>query len=190
MKYFAYGSNMLAERLQARIKSEHPILYALKRHRLRFHKRSSDCSGKCNVVCTGQDSDVVHGVIFDVPEDQIRKLDRFEGVGCGYTKKVYRFLTEGGEHDVLMYVADPDYIDDVLVPYEWYLDLVLAGAEQNKLPRDYISALRAIPFTVDPKPNRQTRREALSAIEKYRESIRGAAPTAGTDAAGRGAAQP
>ena len=31
-----------------------------------------------------------------------------------------------------MYVADPDYVDEALIPYKWYLDLVVAGAEQNR----------------------------------------------------------
>jgi hypothetical protein len=190
MKYFAYGSNMLSERLLARIKAENPTPHALERHRLRFHKRSSDCSGKCNVICTGQASDVVHGVIFDVPEDQLAELDKHEGVGCGYVRKSCRFLIEGVEYDVLTYVADADHIDDALVPYRWYLDLVLAGAEQNRLPRDYVSGLRAMPFTSDPKPDRKTRLEALDALDKYRKAIKRAEPTAGTDAAGRGAAQP
>ncbi|MEW6519284.1 MAG: gamma-glutamylcyclotransferase family protein [Thermodesulfobacteriota bacterium] len=172
MKYFAYGSNMLAERLRARITAENPTRYSLECHRLRFHKRSSDCSGKCNVICTGQASDVVHGVIFDVPEDQIPELDKYEGVRCGYLRKQCRFLIEGVENDLLIYVADADHIDDALVPYRWYLDLVLSGAEQNGLPSDYISGLRAMPFTSDPKPDRSTRLKALEALEKYRKSMK------------------
>lgn len=167
---------MLAERLFARVKAEHPTRYALEHHRLRFHKRSSDCSGKCNVICTGQAVDVVHGVLFDVPKDQISELDKYEGVGYGYVKKICRFLIQGVENDVLMYVADADHIDDALVPYQWYLDLVLAGAEQNGLPRDYVSGLRAMPFTGDPKPDRKTRSEALEALEKYKAAIARAEP--------------
>ena len=181
---------MLAERLRARITAEHPTRYALERHRLRFHKRSSDCSGKCNVICTGQSSDVVHGVIFDVPEELIPELDKYEGVGYGYVKKLFRLLIDGVETEVLVYVADADHIDDALVPYRWYLDLVLAGAEQNGLPRDYVAGLHAIPFTSDPKPDRKTRLKALDALEKYRKSVKGAEPTAGASAAGYGAAQP
>ena len=172
MKYFAYGSNMLAERLQARITAENPTRYSLECHRLRFHKRSSDCSGKCNVIFTGQSSDVVHGVIFDVPENQITELDTHEGVGFGYIRKQCRFLIEGVENDVFIYVADADHIDDALVPYRWYLELVLSGAEQNGLPRDYVSGLCAMPFTRDPKPDRETRLEALEALEKYRKSMK------------------
>lgn len=162
---------MLTTRLKTRVTSaSHPTPFALDCHQLRFHKRSSDCSGKCNVICTGDPSDVVYGVIFDVEEKQITELDRHEGVDHGYGKKLCRFNINGVEHNVLMYVADADYIDDALVPYRWYFELVVAGAEQHGLPRDYLSALRAVPFTSDPKPDRKTRLEALDALEKYRFS--------------------
>lgn len=170
MKYFAYGSNMLAQRLVARVKADNPTPYALESHRLRFHKRSADCSGKCNLIFTGQSTDVVHGVLWDVPEKEIKELDKHEGVGFGYDRKTFRFLIDGNECDVLVYIASPDYVDDALVPYKWYFDLVLAGVEQNRLPRDYRSALSAMPFTRDPKQDRETRLEALEALDQYRKS--------------------
>jgi hypothetical protein len=108
--------------------------------------------------------------MWDVPDDEIPKLDKHEGVGYGYLKTTCRFLVDGDERDVLVYVADSDYVDEALVPYKWYFDLVVAGAEQNNLPRDYLSALRAVPFTRDPEPDRKTRLEALEALEKYRKS--------------------
>jgi hypothetical protein len=106
----------------------------------------------------------------DIPADEIRKLDKHEGVGFGYLKKTCRFLVDGKEVDVLLYIADADYVDDALVPYKWYFDLVVSGAEQNGLPRDYVSALHAIPYTRDPKPDRKTRQEALEALEEYKKS--------------------
>src|SRR5438128_1900656 len=62
MLYFAYGSNMLTQRLKARVPSASPKTVAvLFDHGLRFHKRSQDGSGKCDIVkCPGE---VVHGVV-------------------------------------------------------------------------------------------------------------------------------
>ena len=59
-----------------------------------------------------------------------------------------------------MYLADPDAIDEALVPYSWYHELVIRGAEQHDLPNDYIAELRAVPFTADPEPNRESKRDA------------------------------
>jgi hypothetical protein len=47
--YFAYGSNMSTARLRQRMPSCKPLGTAvLSEHKLRFHKRSTDQSGKCN----------------------------------------------------------------------------------------------------------------------------------------------
>jgi len=177
MKYFAYGSNMLTTRLQARVKSaSNPTPFALSHHRLHFHKRSSDYSGKCNVICTNDSQDVVHGIIFDVKETEIPELDKYEGLGFGYLKEKFPIEFDEVEHDVLMYVADASlatkiYIDDTLVPYNWYLTLVITGAEEHGLPRDYVSKLREVPSKSDPKPNRKSRLEALDALKKHKERL-------------------
>jgi gamma-glutamylcyclotransferase len=168
MKYLAYGSNMLTERLNARVSSaKNPAPFALRKHQLRFHKKSVDCSGKCNIVSTDSESDVVHGVIFDVDDGQMSALDEAEGVGCGYRRDERILIVDDTETKVAVYVAEESAIDDALVPHRWYYDLVLAGAEQHALPVDYIAGLRAIPFTDDPKPDRKSRREALDALKTY-----------------------
>lgn len=171
MKYFAYGSNMLTERLQARVSSaKNPRSLTLPRYRLRFHKKSTDCSGKCNIIATACDCDVVHGVLFEIEDTQICKLDDAEGVGYGYRRDEITVSLCGTESKAFVYVAEKDAIDDALMPYRWYYDLVLSGAEQHTLPCNYVAGLRAIPFTQDPKPNRKARLEALAALQKYEES--------------------
>ncbi len=171
MKYLAYGSNMLTDRLVARVDSaKDPVHYALRKHQLRFHKKSSDCSGKCSIVLTESDADVVHGVLFDVEDTQITALDKAEGVGYGYRRVEITILLNGAETKVFVYVAETNAIDEALVPYRWYYDLVLAGAEQHALPGDYIAGLRAIPFTQDPKQDRESHIEARAVLRKYTES--------------------
>ena len=125
------------------------------KYRLRFHKKSIDCSGKCNIIWTGCDRDLVHGVLYDVDEHQISCLDHFEG--RDYERCKISVLLEGTKTEVAAYVAVKDKIDDALVPYRWYYDLVLSGAEEHGLPIDYVAGLRAIPFTHDPKPDRKER---------------------------------
>ena len=171
MKYFAYGSNMLTQRLQARVSSaKNPRPLALRGHQLHFHKRSSDCSGKCNIVATSCAGDVVHGVLFEVDDIQMCTLDCFEGVGYGYRRAEITVSLDGIEGKASVYVAEKDAIDDALRPYRWYWDLVIAGAEQHRLPHHYVAWLRAVPFTPDPKPNRKTRLKALEVLRKYEES--------------------
>ena len=163
MKYFAYGSNMLTKRLTGRIRSAKRLetIY-VPRYRLRFHKKSIDCSGKCNIIWTGCDRDVVHGVLYDVDDGQASCLDCIEG--RDYERRKIFVLLDGTKTDVSTYFAVKDKIDDALVPYRWYYDLVLRGAEQHDLPIDYVAGLRAVPFTHDPKPDREERLKALEVL--------------------------
>lgn len=171
MKYFAYGSNMLTEWLRTRVPSAvNPTRYALRKHRLRFHKKSIDCSGKCNVVATGSEADVVHGVLFDIDNAEIAELDKAEGVGCGYRRDEITLLLDGLEIRAFVYVAEKDAIGEALVPYRWYYDLVVTGSEQHSLPSDYVAGLRAIPFAQDPEPDRRSRLAALKALKQYADS--------------------
>ena len=88
MQYFAYGSNMCAGRLQGRVPSATFIRIAkLTGHSFRFHKRSTDGSAKADAFETGNPSDFIWGVIFDIAEAQKPKLNDAEGLGHGYEEK-------------------------------------------------------------------------------------------------------
>lgn len=170
MKYFAYGSNMLEERLQRRVPDATFLTTgSVRGYRLLFHKRSTDGSGKCNIVATNSASDVVHGVAYEVPEDRLGALDRAEGVGYGYNHNydITVRLAEGTDTRMLAYVADSSAIDNTLIPYTWYHGLVVAGAEQHQLPEDYIADLRSVMCSEDPDPDRPAKLEAEAALNAY-----------------------
>jgi hypothetical protein len=170
MRYLAYGSNMLTQRLRARVSSaSNPTRIALHGYQLRFNKRSDDCSGKCNILETGLASDVVHGVLYDVDKAQLPLLDEAEGCGHGYHRddKVPVRIPGSDTLIVTVYAADSNAVDDALIPYRWYWDLVIAGAEQHQLPQDYIAGIRAVPYTADPMPNRKSKREAETVLKEF-----------------------
>jgi len=37
-------------------------------------------------------------------------------------------------------IADASFIDDSLQPYSWYKNFVLAGAEEDRLPAEYVES--------------------------------------------------
>jgi gamma-glutamylcyclotransferase len=93
--YFAYGSNMSTLRLAVRVPSARRLCIGrLPEHRLMFHKKSSDGSGKCDAFCTGNTSDFVIGVLFDINESEKKALDNAEGLGKGYMEKEVVVTTE------------------------------------------------------------------------------------------------
>ena len=150
MRYAAYGSNLHPLRLSERIASAELIATGFLADRnLRFHKKSVDNSGKCNIV-TG--SEGVHVAVFDISVEDKTTLDRIEGVGSGY---VATDLHVPGIGLCATYLAAETYIDDTLVPYSWYRELVLLGARAQRFPQPYIDAIAATPSCEDPGVDRR-----------------------------------
>lgn len=138
MLYFAYGSNMCTERLRRRVPSARVHMPArLPDYTLRFHKRSTDGSGKCNIVPAPDSGAAVHGVVFAMDPNDRPRLDRAEGLGSGYERTICTVQSGEGPLTAFAYVAMPDYIDDTLAPYRWYKALVVEGAREHDLPDAY-----------------------------------------------------
>ncbi|MDQ3819655.1 MAG: gamma-glutamylcyclotransferase [Acidobacteriota bacterium] len=162
MKYFAYGSNLCTNRLRERVPSatfcQKAILYGFT---LKFHKRSIDGSAKCNAFYTGNNTDEVHGVIFDIDEEEKQDLDKAEGRGRGYDQITIKVNTNGGVEEVFTYVANTKAIDDSLQPYSWYKDLVLSGAKEHSLHKAYIRRLELVQARQDPNKSRNDKQRRL-----------------------------
>lgn len=160
--YFAYGSNLLRERLLARcpgLDSAGKATFA--GHRLTFDKLSNDGSGKCAFEPV-ESGDVV-GVLWNVPRDELELLDRVEGVGKGYERCQVLVKQQKREYEALTYRAT--HRQPGLQPFDWYLALVLAGATQQSFPAGYIDGLRTTPFQRDSNLERKGRRQAMCALE-------------------------
>jgi hypothetical protein len=76
-KYFAYGSNMLTERLRERCPSAKAIGVAVAfGYALEFSKRSSDYSGKATIVRSRKSEEHVFGVVFEIAMSERAALDK------------------------------------------------------------------------------------------------------------------
>lgn len=165
-EYFAYGSNMATARLRGRMPSAEPLgLATLPGHALRFHKRSTDKSGKCNAFATGDGEDAVIGVLFSFNPVDRAALDKAEGAGKGYEPTVITVINDKGRRrKVLTYFATPEAIDDSLKPYSWYKGHVLVGAHEHDLPHDYVAeCIEAVQADEDPNRDRDQKERATHA---------------------------
>lgn len=149
---FAYGSNMLSARIKERCPSARPLGVAqLPGHELRWHKRSIDGSGKCDVVPAGV-GHAVFGVVYEIDASERAALDQAEGLGHGYDQKDAAVILNGEAVTVSIYVATK--ADPALKPYTWYKALVVAGAREHGLPTPYIAGLEAVEVSEDPNHTR------------------------------------
>jgi gamma-glutamylcyclotransferase len=162
LTYFAYGSNLHPTRLGERLPGARLLtLGQLRGHRLRFHKRGRDGSGKCDCHHTGEGQDTVLGVLYRISRTHKATLDRIEGIG--YHSVRIRVVAGGTTATAYTYVARPGHVDTQLRPYAWYRDLVVRGAEHHGFPRDYIHMIAATHVIQDPDPLRRALHAALLA---------------------------
>jgi gamma-glutamylcyclotransferase len=151
VRYFAYGSNMLQERMKKRVSSARYLETAtLAGYVLRFNKISKDGSSKANIVRSDRPGAVVWGVLFELEESERVKLDKAEGLGRGYDLVSAQVQTASGFQSAFTYSASPEALDDNLKPYLSYKRMLLRGAKQNHLPDDYIRSLHATKAVEDP----------------------------------------
>lgn len=154
MRYAAYGSNLHPARLQKRTGPAELLgTAALTDMELRFHKRGNlDGSGKGNIIKrTGR---TVHVAVFEVSEPGIQELDKAEGVGSGYEKDLIVVPNFG---PCLTYLAQATHIDESLMPFTWYRELVLAGCRYHGFPEDYVHSISSQESVTDPDADRHGR---------------------------------
>lgn len=166
-RYFAYGSNMLTERLRKRCPSASPLGIAKAQgFRIAFCKRSKDGSGKATLIKVPEGE--VYGVSFETERSDLEEFDQHEGKSHEYDR-CEGFVTFCMDEKRLLpataYLATPDSCDDALSPYDWYHALVLAGAIQHNLPRRYVEALRRVGVQRDADSHREQRLQALELLE-------------------------
>ncbi len=151
--YFAYGSNMNAERLfEDRLKPEgiargQRIAGRLDGWRLAFNKRARTPpgSGAGNIVPAA--GEAVHGTLNLLPRRGFEILDRYEGVAGGhYERRIVAVVRgdTGATLEAITYVAL--LIGEELRPTRNYLGHLLAG--RDLLPADYCARLGAT-LTID-----------------------------------------
>jgi gamma-glutamylcyclotransferase len=145
---FAYGSNMLTARMRERAPLSKAVSVGkLIGFDLCWNKRSSDGSGKCSITETGYPKHVVWGVAFEMSAKDKSSLDRVEGLGRGYGERAVEIHTQGGRLSAMIYYATS--IDPGIRPYDWYRDLVIAGALEHQLPEEYVRILEKVATVTD-----------------------------------------
>ncbi|HYC00212.1 MAG TPA: gamma-glutamylcyclotransferase family protein [Candidatus Limnocylindrales bacterium] len=161
---FAYGSNLCAERLTARTPSARAVgIGRLRGHRLCWHKKGRDGSGKCNALATGNAADVVWGVVYELDAAEKILLDGCEGLGRDYFEKTVTVEGNGHSWQAVVYCANQEMLDEAARPYGWYKTFVTTGARRHGLPEAYCMALEAVEACDDPLVARHRRELAVLA---------------------------
>jgi len=138
-RIFAYGSNMHAGRMGARVPAARPRGAAvLEGRRLVLNKPGRDGSAKANLERAAGRR--VWGVVWELPARDLAVLDRHEG---GYVREAARVVhREGHTVDTEVYVASR--VDGALQAFDGYLAYLVEGAREHGLPGDYVAFLASL----------------------------------------------
>lgn len=116
-------------------------------HKVVFNFPSMQWGTSANLAAAkGQ---TVHGVLLEVDEPTLQKLEQKEGVPRAYQRHVVSVTDDRGKvhDDVIVFVAPAERCKDG-APKKKYLEIVVKGAEEFKLPDDYVKKLKGVK-TVD-----------------------------------------
>jgi cation transport regulator ChaC len=141
MRYFAYGSNMSKRRMETRgirfSKREHAILEGWN---LLFNKISSnDSEGFANIK--KEKGKRVEGIIYDIKDSDIFKLDKYEGYPEHYKRKKIKVRLDNGDYvNSITYIANFEKVVQGLKPSKRYIEYLLEGCDL--LSKEYCEFLK------------------------------------------------
>jgi gamma-glutamylcyclotransferase (GGCT)/AIG2-like uncharacterized protein YtfP len=140
--YFAYGSNLELRRFRKRCPSATVVGRArLADHALGFTRYSrAEKGGVADIV--PQPGATVWGGLYEIDQSCFGALDGYEGAPREYRRETVRVIDDAGaEHDAAVYIANKS---GEFAPSSAYLEQIITGARDHKLPEDYIEGLERI----------------------------------------------
>lgn len=144
MFHFGYGSNLNQVFLRQYCPSAEFVMRAyLPNYEVQFRFWSKRRQGGISTIIE-KPGGLVHGVIYEVPEEELKVLDVLESVPQGlYRREAFIVLGEdGGWHEADLYrVARPQ---GPFTPSRGYVELMLSGALEHGLDPGYIKKIEAI----------------------------------------------
>ena len=141
MYHFGYGSNLSQGFLRQYCPGVEYVMKAfLPNYEVQFRFWSKRRQGGISTIIERPGA-LVHGVIYEVPEEELLVLDELESVPQGlYKRETFLVFDERGawvEAD-LYRVADPQ---GPFTPSRSYVELMLAGAREHGLDPGYVKKI-------------------------------------------------
>ena len=144
MFHFGYGSNLNQGFLRQYCPSARFVMKAyLPNYEVQFRFWSKRRQGGISTIIE-KPGGLVHGVIYEVPEEELKVLDVLESVPQGlYRREAFLVLGEDGVwHEADLYrVARPQ---GPFTPSRGYVELMLSGAQEHGLDPGYIKKIEAL----------------------------------------------
>ncbi len=112
--------------------------------------------GVGNIERSLNERDAVWGVLHFCEKGDLSLLDAAETNGYGYDRTIVTVETDDRPVEAITYTGTASFLDDRCLPTRRYLQILIDGAIESKLPEEYISALRKTPIFQPIPTNRFT----------------------------------
>jgi gamma-glutamylcyclotransferase len=145
--YFAYGSNMDPDTFGRRrgIAWSRAVPGLVRGWRLAVDKPSLMGTGEAMATLVPDDAGEVHGVLYEIAEDDYTHLELTEGVLIGhYSRAEVAFIPLSGGDAIAACTLVSDRRDTAIRPTTRYMKLLVAGAREHGLPEKWIAVLESI----------------------------------------------
>jgi gamma-glutamylcyclotransferase len=170
LPYFAYGANVHPGWLRRRIPdAELAGPGVLQGYSMAFRKRGRDGAARSDAFPSDDPAAALPGALYLLRAPDLGRLD---AAGAGYRATRVEVAGASGVFDAVMLVADPTEIATGLVPWEWYVALIRAGAALLDLPAAHRRWLEAVPTTPDPDARRAALAHAVIAAGTAEPGLR------------------
>ncbi len=135
--YFAYGSNLHLRQMKKRCPGSLFIRRAyLENYRFIYDGYSNTREGAVASIIKSP-GDIVYGGLFEITENDLQKLDRYEGYPWNYLRDYFDIADEKkSRYNAVAYFREGKRPG---IPSEYYKQTVVQGAEDCGLPEGYIS---------------------------------------------------
>jgi gamma-glutamylcyclotransferase (GGCT)/AIG2-like uncharacterized protein YtfP len=128
--YFAYGSNLWHEQMTTRCLGHRNLGTGC----IRGWRWIITIRGYASIVPS--EEDYVLGTVYELTEDDVLRLDCFEGVGKGCYRKEMMTVDMGGKDlNCLVYI---DMVDAEGQPKQEYISRVNNGIQDSGFPEEYV----------------------------------------------------
>lgn len=144
MYCYAYGSNLSTTYIRDYCPSAHFVMLAqLPNYHIEFRRYSTDLQGGISTIMEAP-GELVHGVIYEIPEAEVLELDVLEDIPLGlYKRETFLVLGEDGQWQSadLYRIVNPS---GPFKPSSRYLEMMIEGATEHRLDAGYIEWLVAL----------------------------------------------
>jgi len=148
--YFAFGSNLLTERIHINNPSARfKCVAKLDDYKLTFNHYSKRWQGSVATIIEDKNSNM-YGIVWELQKEHLKTLDEQEGVPHNVYKRINVQVQPVGSNETI------DCVSYQLLPERFlstgskarpsfvYKDVIIRGAIENNMPDEYITKLKNI----------------------------------------------